>query len=315
MSSNRSELVKVILLGDTQVGKTSLMQRWAGKPLNPAYVSTIGVDFEKKQINNDTNSSIQLQIWDTAGQDRFQSIAASYYRQAHIAVMVFDVTNQISLSKLNTYLEKIKKYAAPNISIVLVGNKVDLAERRVVSELEAKAFAQEHSLIYLETSTTNKGDVLALESIVLGIRNHKEHIKQTATASSLLKTVKKLQELDKKNENMKWISDFLQSILSVDPKSIDLNNKVKVNQVELEKNLNSLWWTGKSFFNSVVNLIITVFLTVSVVGMPIAYLTGLLEKNKQESGHFCMFFKFGEYQMAKAKSNQVFAEVGVMHRL
>ena len=309
MSGNPIELIKVVLVGDVEVGKTSLMQKWVTEEFPSSYTPTVGVDFRIKKI---AEQPIKLQIWDLAGRETFN--IRTFYKDAQVAVIVFDVTNRDSFSNVGKYLEKIKTLFS-NPVVVLVGNKTDLVDKCMVSEKEAKAFAQNNAMIYIETSAKDGLNVLKLEHFVLEAMAQKISPQQIPIASPLVESVKKLQTSYTKNENMQWIGDFLLRLLSAAPQKIDPSYLVKRNQAELEKNLNALWWTGKSFFNSVVNLIITVFLTVSVVGMPIAYLTGLLEKNKQESGHSCMFFKFGEYQMAKANSNQVFAEVGVEFRI
>ena len=312
MAGDQLEKLKIILVGDAKVGKTSLMRGWIDGRFNDEYLATIGVDFG---VINKPNQGIKLQIWDTAGKKAFQTITQGLYSKAHGAVIVFDITNRDSFMHVKDCLEKIKSMSPESVVVVLVGNKSDLAANRVVTEEEAQAFAAQNSLIYIETSAKNKQNIVTLEAAFVGIRAHETSFQQTPTANALIDSVKNLQASYPKNQSMQWIGNFLQDLLSADPTTSNLNGMVKAHQAELEKNLNALWWTGKSFFNSLVNLIITVFLTVSVVGMPIAYLTGLLEKNKQESGHSCMFFKFGEYQMAKANSNQVFAEVGVEFRI
>ena len=311
MAGDQLEKLKIILVGDSKVGKTSLMRSWDNQSVD-TYYPTLGIDY--LSINR-PNQGIKLQIWDSPGQKAFQTIQKGLYTKAHGAVIVFDITNRDSFMHVKDYLEKIKSMSPESVVVVLVGNKGDLAAERAVTQEEAQAFAEQNSLIYIETSAKNKQNIANLEAAVVRPRTHEECFQQIPTAIALIASVKKLQESYPKNQSMQWIGGFLQDLLSADPTTSNLNDTVKENQTELEKNLNALWWTGKSFFNSLVNLIITVFLTVSVVGMPIAYLTGLLEKNKQESGHSCMFFKFGEYQMAKANSNQVFAEVGVEFRI
>ena len=312
MADDQLEKLKIILVGDSNVGKKSLMHSWGNQSLNDLYLPTLGVDYLPIK---GSEQGIKLQIWDTAGLEKYQGTYPGRYSKAHGAVIVFDITNRDSFMHVKDYLEEIKSKSPESVVVVLVGNKGDLAANRVVTEEEARAFVQDNAMIYIETSAKDGLNVLKLEHFVLEAMAQKTSPQQIPIASPLVESVKKLQTSYTKNENMQWIGDFLLRLLSAAPQKIDPSYLVKRNQAELEKNLNALWWTGKSFFNSLVNLIITVFLAVSVVGMPIAYLTGLLEKNKQESGHSCMFFKFGEYQMAKANSNQVFAEVGVEFRI
>ena len=116
-----------------------------------SYISTIGVDFKIRTIELD-GKTIKLQIWDTAGQERFRTITSSYYRGAHGIIIVYDITDRDSFDNVKQWLNEIDRYACENVNKLLVGNKSDLDSKRQVDFDEAKAFADERGIPFLETS-------------------------------------------------------------------------------------------------------------------------------------------------------------------
>jgi len=151
-------LFKLLLIGDTSVGKSCLLLRFADDEFTKDYISTIGVDFKIKTLTMDSKT-VKLQIWDTAGQERFRNITSSYYRGAHGIIIVFDVTNTKSLKNVEDWLGEIDKHALQTVDKLLVGNKCDLVHQRVVSMAEAKEFATSHGLPYIETSAKDSTNV------------------------------------------------------------------------------------------------------------------------------------------------------------
>lgn len=143
-------LFKFIIIGDAAVGKSCLLRRFIDDDFKDT-THTIGVEFGSKILTL-VDRTIKLQIWDTAGQERFRSVTRSYYRGAAAAILVFDVKNRDSYNSVGAWLSDTRSLASPNISVVLVGNKTDLADQREVSFMEASRFAQENELVYLETS-------------------------------------------------------------------------------------------------------------------------------------------------------------------
>jgi len=145
-------LFKVLLVGETGVGKSCLLLRYADNFFSQTYISTIDVDIKiKKLCLND--KTLKLQIWDTAGQERYRTIVASFYRGAHGILLVFDVTDQRSFVNCKHWLSEMKKNTSEGaIAILLVGNKSDQESKRVVDAGEAAAFAKQHGLKYMETS-------------------------------------------------------------------------------------------------------------------------------------------------------------------
>ncbi|KAF2323535.1 hypothetical protein GH714_035952 [Hevea brasiliensis] len=158
MKQDGDYLFKILLIGDSGVGKSCLLLRFADDSYVESYISTIGVDFKIRTVEQD-GKTIKLQIWDTAGQERFRTITSSYYRGAHGIIIVFDVTDEESFKNVKTWLKEIDKFATDNVNKLLVGNKCDITSKRVVSKETAKAFAEEIGIPFLETSAKNATNV------------------------------------------------------------------------------------------------------------------------------------------------------------
>ncbi|CAI4222465.1 unnamed protein product [Auanema sp. JU1783] len=157
MSTTRKKaLLKVIILGDSGVGKTSLMNQYVNKRFSNQYKATIGADFLTRDVQID-DRTVTLQIWDTAGQERFQSLGVAFYRGADCCVLAFDVTNPMSFKSLDSWRDEFLIQANPrdpeNFPFVLLGNKVDLVNNRAVSAKRAGSWCESKSNIpYFEVS-------------------------------------------------------------------------------------------------------------------------------------------------------------------
>ena len=151
ISQDYDYLFKVLLLGDSGVGKTSLILRYTDETFNSKLVNSIGVDFKMKKKEID-GKVIKVQIWDTAGHERFRAITYSYYRGVNAIIIVFDITEDKSFLSIRDWLKQIDKYASKNVFKFLVGNKSDLQHKRLVSFEDAKKFADELNIPYFETS-------------------------------------------------------------------------------------------------------------------------------------------------------------------
>ncbi|CAO3671673.1 unnamed protein product [Umbelopsis vinacea] len=163
MSGNISKgendyLFKLLLIGDSGVGKSCLLLRFADDTYTESYISTIGVDFKIRTIELE-GKTVKLQIWDTAGQERFRTITSSYYRGAHGIIVVYDVTDQETFSNVKQWLQEIDRYAAEGVNKLLVGNKSDLADKKAVDYNAAKEFADSLTIPFLETSAKNSTNV------------------------------------------------------------------------------------------------------------------------------------------------------------
>ena len=141
----------ILLLGDTSVGKTCLISRYANGVFKEEYISTVGVDYVSKQeIINDQN--INVKLWDTAGQERYKALTPSYLRGAEGIVLVYDVTKSESFDSLKVWIDSLKSNLGENsLPIIIDGNKIDLDDRDVSKET-AQKFAQEYNYKYFETS-------------------------------------------------------------------------------------------------------------------------------------------------------------------
>jgi len=152
MATEYDYLFKLLLIGDSGVGKSCLLLRFADHTYTESYISTIGVDFKIRTITTRDEKTIKLQIWDTAGQERFRTITSSYYRGAHGIIVVYDVTDQESFNNVKQWLNEIERYACEKVNKLLVGNKCDLVSKKAVSYEAAKAFADKLDIPFLETS-------------------------------------------------------------------------------------------------------------------------------------------------------------------
>ncbi|EJC98783.1 ras-domain-containing protein [Fomitiporia mediterranea MF3/22] len=143
---------KLVLLGESAVGKSSLVLRFVKDQFDDYRESTIGAAFLTQTVSLEDGSTVKFEIWDTAGQERYKSLAPMYYRNANCAVVVYDITQSASLEKAKTWIRELQRQADPSIVIALCGNKVDLEERRQVLQEEAQNYAKEEGLMWGETS-------------------------------------------------------------------------------------------------------------------------------------------------------------------
>ncbi|KAJ1271149.1 hypothetical protein BS78_06G106800 [Paspalum vaginatum] len=172
MGNEFDYLFKLLLIGDSSVGKSCFLLRFADDSYVDSYISTIGVDFKIRTIEMD-GKTIKLQIWDTAGQERFRTITSSYYRGAHGIIcpqIVYDITDMESFNNVKQWLSEIDRYANDSVCKLLVGNKCDLAETRAVETSVAQAYADEIGIPFLETSAKESINVeeafLAMSAVI-----------------------------------------------------------------------------------------------------------------------------------------------------
>jgi Ras-related protein Rab-1A len=158
MAQEYDYVFKLVLIGDSGVGKSCLLLRFADDTYTESHISTIGVDFKIRTIQLD-GKTIKLQIWDTAGQERFRTITSSYYRGAHGIIVVYDTTDSETFEHVKTWLHEIDRYASENVNKLLVGNKSDLTSKRQVETESAKEFASSVNIPFLETSAKNATNV------------------------------------------------------------------------------------------------------------------------------------------------------------
>ena len=162
--------LKLILIGDSGVGKTSLLGRYMDEAFIPNKPCTLSADFKIKSITIDQFTSAEITIWDTCGQEKYRSMTKQYFKDAHGIILMFDVCDKRSFADLNIWLEEIKKNTSKDdVSIVLCGNKIDLKFRNISYE-DANNFAKNNDLLYCETSSKEGMNVeVAFESVTKDI--------------------------------------------------------------------------------------------------------------------------------------------------
>lgn len=159
-------LFKVVLIGDSGVGKSNLLSRFTRNEFNLESKSTIGVEFATRSIVVD-GKRIKAQIWDTAGQERYRAITSAYYRGAVGALVVYDIAKHMTFENVERWLKELRDHADDNIVIMLVGNKSDLRHLRAVPADLAKSFAERNSVSFLETSALDSTNVEAAFTHIL----------------------------------------------------------------------------------------------------------------------------------------------------
>uniref|UniRef100_A0A1B6CCN1 small monomeric GTPase n=1 Tax=Clastoptera arizonana TaxID=38151 RepID=A0A1B6CCN1_9HEMI len=162
--------LKILIIGESGVGKSSLLLRFTDDNFDPDQSLTIGVDFKTKKLTVQGNT-VKLAIWDTAGQERFRTLTPSYYRDAQGAILVYDVTNRETFKKLETWLNELDTYSTKsNMIKMLVGNKIDKDSKREVPREEGIKFARRHATLFIESSAkTRDGVQCAFEELVIKI--------------------------------------------------------------------------------------------------------------------------------------------------
>ena len=145
-------LFRLVLIGDSGVGKTALLLRYTDDTFDPSFMATIGIDFKIKTIDIE-GKRVKLQVWDTAGQEQFHSVSWAYYRNAHGVMLLYDLTDVRSFLHISEWVEDIRAHAPSNIKQILIGNKCDITEaQRVIDKEKGAALAQELGIPFLETS-------------------------------------------------------------------------------------------------------------------------------------------------------------------
>lgn len=190
-------LFKIVLVGDSGVGKSNLLSRFTRSTFSHEEKSTIGVEFATRVLTMDDGKKIKAQIWDTAGQERYRAITNAYYRGALGALMVYDVTKQMTFDNIPKWLKELRDHAHRDIVVLLVGNKADICDsdpaQRQVEPAQAQALAAEYNFPFTETSAMSGQNVeAAFVSLVkqiyeqhYAVLNNKQPAAKTAEMSAL----------------------------------------------------------------------------------------------------------------------------------
>ena len=184
MSSNPNGydmIFKIVLIGDTSVGKTNILSKYLSNEFDPDSKATVGVEFGTKDFKID-NNIVKVQIWDTAGQERYRSITNAYYKGAKGSLLVYDITNPKSFENLDKWLSDLKTNGEEKISIILIGNKSDLEEDRKITTEQVKEKAEFYKLAFMETSALNGNNIeKAFNELITDVyKNHHELFEKQA---------------------------------------------------------------------------------------------------------------------------------------
>jgi len=189
MAGNKSPydmLIKLLLIGDSGVGKSCLLCRYSDDVFNSNFITTIGIDFKIRTIELD-GAKIKLQIWDTAGQERFRTITQAYYRGAMGILLVYDVTDDKSFNNIRTWMRNIEQHANEQVVKILLGNKCDMPDKKMVTWEQGNDLAKEYGIEFFETSAkTNVKVEEAFTAIARAIKNRKPQTPQTPAQQSVV---------------------------------------------------------------------------------------------------------------------------------
>ena len=194
---------KIILIGDMSVGKTSLVNRFMGFEFSENYTCTISADFKIKSLSIDPSTGAELTVWDTCGQEKYRSITRQYFKDAHGIVLVYDVHNDNSFNGLSSWLDEIKNNCNKDVSIILVGNKIDLDDRKILKE-QGNDFASKNGMMYVETSSKEGINInspfekLAIE-IIKKIKENQDN-GSNETVEQQLKKLNERREIERQRE-------------------------------------------------------------------------------------------------------------------
>ena len=204
MSSNSNGydmIFKIVLIGDTSVGKTNILSKYLSNEFDPDSKATVGVEFGTKDFKIE-NNIVKVQIWDTAGQERYRSITNAYYKGAKGSLLVYDITNPKTFESLDKWLSDLKTNGEEKISIILVGNKTDLEDQRKISIEQGKEKAEFYKLAFIETSALNGNNIeKAFSELITDVyKNHHELFEKQAKVELTDKAID-LENVDQNKEN------------------------------------------------------------------------------------------------------------------
>ncbi|PRP76635.1 Rab GTPase [Planoprotostelium fungivorum] len=230
MSNEHDFFFKILLIGDSGVGKSCLLLRFAEDSWTETHISTIGVDFKIKALEIE-GKTVKLQIWDTAGQERFRTITSSYYRGAQGIILVYDATDKESFNNVKQWMGEIDRYACEHVNKLLVGNKCDLAGERAVEPSVAKEFADSYDIPFVETSAKTAFNVeKCFIQIATAIKNRMSNQKpETPSTIHIASNDKKKKDCNGSNGVAQCLSGIFKSF-SIDTREMaDLDDEVDEN--------------------------------------------------------------------------------------
>ncbi|XP_074035853.1 RAS oncogene family member Rab8 [Leptinotarsa decemlineata] len=203
MAKTYDYLFKLLLIGDSGVGKTCVLFRFSEDAFNTTFISTIGIDFKIRTIDLD-GKKIKLQIWDTAGQERFRTITTAYYRGAMGIMLVYDITNEKSFENIKNWIRNIEENASADVEKMLLGNKCELEEKRQVSKERGEQLAIEYGIKFIETSA--KASIRVEDAFFTLARDIKAKMEKKLEASNPPRGTHQVGKSEQQKKPTSWIS-------------------------------------------------------------------------------------------------------------
>ena len=203
MSKDCYESIKVMTLGNSNVGKTSFIRRFTDDSLQEIYVSTNGIDFQSKILKLSNQKIYKLFIYDTAGQERYNSIAVNFIKNADGILLIYDITEQESFNSISNWMKDIEEVKGKNFPVVLIGNKADLENARIIKKEEGEELAKKYGKPFFETSCKNGNNIQEASIKIINIIIKKRKNKKELREEYKFEYIKDSLKLDKKNFNKK----------------------------------------------------------------------------------------------------------------
>ena len=196
---NFDHLVKILMIGDSGVGKTCILQRFENGEFKMNHLPTIAIDFSIKTVEI-SNKRIKMQIWDTAGQERYNTLTAGFFKNTHAVLICFSLIDRTSFESVNRWMQQIQSLAPKDVLIVLIGNKADLTDEIKVSEEETQKLAQEYGLHYFQTSAATGLNIdkafRSVGEMLIEIIDKNKTVNEEPNSSSLMNRFDKIKKPD-----------------------------------------------------------------------------------------------------------------------
>ena len=195
--------LKIILIGESSVGKTSIIKRYIDNKFNNDCKSTISASIEKKLYRIDNDNILELNIWDTAGEEKYRTVTKQFYKDSHGALIIYDITKKETFEKINSWLNELRELSPPDIIVFIIGNKNDLNQKREINFNETKIFSENNHISFYEVSAKNGNNVDAVFQVLSNKIFEKMKEEENNENKYLRRGERGSIEINKKNFNKK----------------------------------------------------------------------------------------------------------------